>query len=166
MDALSLFALSFATIVAASNASLAQHYAAQAQYSDPAVGQPAWEAVPAAYPPVATHAAPVPGWIAGAAVGSHVGAMVSASNPMIHCGRRACGVGYDPRPVIAGAVIGGLVGHAATMPPAFHALPADLAPARRSSVSSSDSIADHWQNFMEPSVSRSAQRSPLPGFGR
>ena len=164
MDALSLFVLSFAAIVAANNAALTQHYAAQAQYSYPAAGQPAWEAVPAAYPPVPPY--PAPGWIAGAAVGSHVGAMVSASNPMIHCGRRACGVGYDPRPLIAGAVIGGLVGHAASTPPAFHALPADLAPARRSSASSSDSIANTWQNFMEPSVGRSGERSPLSGFGR
>ena len=166
MDALFLFALSFATIVVANNAALAQHYAAHAQYAYPVEGQLAWEAVPAAYPPLTPHPAPVPGWIAGAAVGSHVGAMVSASNPMIQCGRRACSVGYDPRPVIAGALIGGLIGHAASMPPAYQALPADVAPPRRSSASSSDSIVDHWQNFMEPSVSRSAERSPLPGFSR
>jgi hypothetical protein len=38
------------------------------------------------------------------------------------------------------------------------------APVPRCSSSCSGEFIEHWQNFMEPSVSRSS--APLPGFGR
>jgi len=121
-----------------------------------------------AYVPVALAPAPMPGWIAGAAVGSQVGALVSASNPVTRCGGRACGVGFDPRPVVAGALIGGLIGHAATTPAAAVRAPVEVAPMARRSSSASREFTDHWQNFMQPSVGRSAEPAAIsaPGWGR
>jgi hypothetical protein len=153
--------------IAANNATVMERYYGQygypAQYAQPVAVQSGWETPPAVYVPVAPARASVPGWVAGADVGSHVGAMVSASGPMIRCGGRTCAMGYDPRPVIAGALIGGLIGHAAATPPVPPTYRANVAPVPRSSSSSSREFVEHWQNFMDPSVSRST--APLPGFG-
>ena len=166
MEAFALFALTLGAI-AANNAAVVEHYYGHygypAQYAQSVAVQPGWETPPAVYVPVAPARAAVPGWVAGAEVGSHVGAMVSASRPMIRCGGRACATGYDPRPVIAGALIGGLIGYAASTPPALPTYWAEVASVPRSSASSSREFVEHWQNFMDPSVSRST--APLPGFG-
>lgn len=147
MDPFAAFALTFGMIVAASQqAAIMEQYAAH--------GRQAYAVAPA--PP------PVPGWVQGAAVGSQVGAMASAANPVVHCRGRACGVGFDPRPVIAGAVIGGLIGHAASMPPPVAYIPA-AAPAEPASTrdsASSREFTDHWQRFMQPAVGRSARPAP------
>lgn len=149
MDPFVPLALTFGMIVAAS-----QQAAIMEQYA--AYGRQAHAVAPAA--------PPVPGWVQGAAVGSQVGAMASAANPLVHCRGRACGVGFDPRPVIAGAVIGGLIGHAASTTPPVAYADADAAasaepPSTRSSASSRE-FTDHWQRFMQPSVGRSAR--PVP----
>ena len=156
MDPLAVFALGVATIAAANHATVMQQYAASAQYAYAAPAPPAWETAPVAYVPVAPAPAPFPGWVAGADVGAHIGALAAASSPTIRCRGRACGVGYDPRPVIAGAVIGGLIGQAASMPPprvaygtAIATAPAP-APAPRGDPAASRAFVDHWQNFMEP----------------
>ena len=46
--------------------------------------------------------------------------------------------------------------------------PAPLAPAPRHSPAASRAFQDHWQNFMQPSVSRSAEPAAIsaPGWGR
>jgi len=170
MDPFAIFALTVGMAIAASQqAAVMEQYAARGRYAQPVVAQPAWEPAPVAYVPVAPAPAPVPGWVAGAAVGSQVGALVSASNPIVRCRGRACGMGFDPRPVVAGAVIGGLIGHAATTPPPAVALAAvEAAPVARRSPSASREFTDHWQNFMEPSVSRAAapRVQPVPAWGR
>lgn len=167
MDPFAIFALTFGMAIAASQqAAVMEQYAAHARYAQ-VVAQPAWGPAPLAYVPVAPAPTPVPGWVAGAAVGSQVGARVSASNPVIRCGGRACGVSFDPRPVVAGAVIGGLIGHAATTPPAAVRAPVEVTPMARRSSSASREFTDHWQNFMEPSVNRAAapRAQSMPGWG-
>lgn len=168
MDPFAAFALTFGMMIAASQqAAVMEQYAARTRYAYPVATEPAWENAPVAYVPAAAAPAPIPGWVAGAAVGTQVGALVSASNPTLRCRGRACGAGYDPVPVIAGAVIGGLVGHAATTPPPVR-VPIEVTPAARRSSSSSREFTDHWQDFMQPSVSRSAAPSvqSVPGWGR
>lgn len=151
MDPFAIFALTFGMAIAASHqAAIMEHHAARAQYPYQAMALPAWESAPLAYPPPA----PVPGWLAGAHLGSQVGALASASNPVIRCRGRGCGVGFDPRPIVAGAVIGGLVGHAASQPPAIVVQAAEPPPAPRSNPWASRAFQDHWQNFMQPSASR------------
>lgn len=166
MDPFLPIALTFGMIVAASQqAAVIEQYAARARQGQTAVAQPVWEAPPVAYVSVPPVPAPVPGWVAGATVGSQVGALVGAANPVTHCGRRACGAGLDPRPVVAGAVIGGLIGHAASQPPVVMAHAPSLAPPRHGNSAASRAFQDHWQNFMQPSVSRSADGAPTPAPG-
>lgn len=160
MDPFVPLALTFGMIVAASQqAAIMEQYAAHSRHARAATEPaPAWGQVPIVSVPVATAPPPVPGWVAGAAVGSQIGALASAGNPVVHCRGRACGVGFDPRPVIAGAVIGGLLGHAASTPPplAYVAPAAPAEPPSTQGSASSREFTDHWQRFMQPSVSRAA----------
>lgn len=158
MDPFAVFALTVGMVIAASQqAMVMEQYAARA--AQPPFAQAAPDTPPVAYVAAAPYAAPVPGWIAGAAVGSQIGAMASAANPVLRCSGRACGVGYDARPVIAGAIIGGLAGHAAsTPPPVVHArAPEPQTIAGRGSHASSREFTDHWQAFMQPSAGKRSQ---------
>lgn len=168
MDPFAAFALTVGMVIAASQqAAVMEQYAARARYAQAAAAPPAWEPAPVAYAPLAPVPPPVPGWAAGAAVGSQVGALVSASNPVVRCGGRACGAGLDPRPVVAGAVIGAVIGQAASYPPAVVAQAAGpAAPAPRGDPAATRAFQDHWQSFMQPSVSRSSGSMPVPGWGR
>jgi len=170
MDPFAAFALTFGMIAAASHQAAVMEDYARARHAPMVVAQPAWEPAPLAYyVPVASVPPPVPGWAAGAAVGAQVGALASAANPVLRCGGRACGVGFDPAPVLAGAVIGGLIGHAASTPPVVAAVPPSPPPAapRRSSADSRE-FTRHWQEFMQPAVPRSAEHpaSRTGGWGR
>ena len=160
MDPFAVFALTVGMVIAASQqAAVMEQYAARARAVQPQITQPMAEALPVAYALATPAAPPVPGWIPGAAVGAQIGALASAANPVVRCGGRACGVGYDPRPVIAGALIGGLIGQvASTPPPVVHAQVLEAQPiASRRSHASTREFTDHWQAFMQPSVSRSAE---------
>jgi len=90
MDAFALFAIPFFSILAAQDVALRQQQAAAYHY-----GQPYHYAyaVPAGS-----------GWAPGAAIGAGVGALASGG----HAG-----------PAVAGALIGGVIGHAATTPPVY-----------------------------------------------
>jgi len=112
--------------------------------------------------------APAYGWAHGAAAGAHLGAQVSAMNPMIRCsGGRSftCGARLDPRPMFVGALIGGLIGHALSSQHENAPLPyygaastgapsASWAPEGSSeppprAASRAPSIADNWTHIGE-----------------
>ena len=161
MDPFAVFALTVGMVIAASQqAAVMEQYAAHARAVQPQIAQPVAEAFPVAYAVATPSAPPVPGWIPGAAVGAQIGALASAANPVVRCGGgRACGVGYDPRPVIAGAMIGGLIGQAAsTPPPIVYAQVLQAQPiANRGNRASTREFTDHWQAFMQPSVGKRTQ---------
>lgn len=155
MDPFAAFALTIGMVIAASHqAAVMEQYAARAPAVHARMVQAQPDSYPVAYVAGAPVAAPVPGWVAGAAVGSQIGALASAANPVVRCGGRACGIGYDAAPVIAGAVIGGLIGHAATTPPpVVYARPAEPPPiASGASSAAARQFTDHWQAFMQPSA--------------
>lgn len=84
------------------------------------------------------------GWAPGAAIGAGVGALAGGGGP-----------------ALAGALIGGTIGHAATTPvyvaPAAYAPPAHApAPSRASAASSASTEAfiANWMGFMQPSARR------------
>ncbi len=130
---------------------LSGHAAAQ---SSPYVGPPPYMGpTPGAYYPVAPAA---PGWVTGAAVGSLAGAMVSTSNPIIRCAGLRCFGGFDPRPVLVGALLGGIIGHVATTPYVVPMTPAAAAPAVASRDASAAVFADRWQQFSAPSSGSSS----------
>jgi len=126
--------------------------------------------------------APAPGWVHGASAGAHLGAQVSAMNPMVRCaGGRSfvCGVRLDPRPMFVGALIGGVIGHAHSFPHEYAPVPyygatysgapsASWAPEGspeppRRAASRAASIADDWtqmgkvqrEGFSPPTAGRS-----------
>lgn len=162
----------FSLALAASMTLLSGH--ATAQYS-PYVGPPPYVVpAPVAYYPVAPAA---PGWVTGAAVGSLAGAMASASNPLIRCAGLRCFGGFDPRAVLVGALLGGIIGHVATtphvvaagpayIPPRFipefagasgyPLAPAAAPPAGTSAGASAAAFTDRWQQFAAPSAGSSA----------
>jgi hypothetical protein len=147
--------------------------------------QPAaqWAAAPLAYYPAVPAA---PGWVTGAGIGSLFGAMLSASNPVVRCAGLRCVGGFDPRPVLLGALIGGLIGHAESQPrmlpmtaapgwrgapPAWSsaesaATPAAVAPAAPSDAAASTWFFEHWHRFASPQASGSsaAGDSGAPSF--
>ena len=117
-----------------------------------------------------------PPFALGVASGTQFGAQVSAMNPTIRCvgGRSfSCGPHFSGRPILAGALIGGLIGALATpvyyggppyvpdtssmqvaYPPSVGASPiADAwlqtGTPRRDSAASSQFV-DSWQRFFEP----------------
>jgi hypothetical protein len=106
---------------------------------------------PYAQPPVAYYYPGVPyGW--GAAPGAAIGALAGAA------------ASPNPGPILFGALLGGMVGHATTTPPlapawAFHPrrtdpeltglTPYPPAPAASAPVDASPFI-DRWQSFFEP----------------
>jgi len=115
--------------------------------------------------PVALYpAAPaMPGWAAGATVGSLLGATVSASRPLFSCAGFRCAGGYGAAPILAGALIGGIIGHVASTPPlapvgvVYASWPAPrfsdssrfaTVPATRDA--SAARFAEHWQQFASP----------------
>lgn len=154
MDPLLPFALTLGMIIAASEqAAIMERYAAHAHEARPMMVPPATELAPV--PLAAAPApAPMPGWVAGAALGSQVGAALSAANPVVRCRGRRCDAGLDPAPIVAGAVIGGIVGQA-TSARVVHAAPGPAVeePRHRSATSSLD-FTRHWQEFMQPSGRR------------
>lgn len=159
MDPFAVFALTVGMVITASQqAMVMEQYAARAA-AQPQLAHAVPEAPPVAYVAAAPYPAPIPGWVAGASVGAQIGALASAASPVVNCRGRACGVGYDSRPVIAGALIGGLVGHAASAPPAvvYARVPEPQPVARRGASGSSREFTDHWQAFMQPSAGRRAQ---------
>lgn len=112
--------------------------------------------------------APAPGWVAGAGAGALLGAQVSAMNPMVRCfgGRSfSCGLRFDPRPMFAGALIGGMIGQALSFPHEYAPVPyygatfggtpgASWAPEGsseppRRAASRALSIADDWTHMGE-----------------
>jgi len=108
---------------------------------------------------------PSPQWIApppfalGMASGAQIGAHVSAANPTIRCfGRRSfgCSAHFDPRPIFAGALIGGLLGALSTpryyQPPSTHPLGSPQHTSDPPLVNSNHGawIADNWQQFGDP----------------
>ena len=110
-----------------------------------------------AYPP-RQWVAPPP-FALGMASGAQFGAHVSAANPTIrHFGRQpfSHGAHFDPRPIVAGALIGGLLG--ALSAPAYYQPPS--LPTMGSLQLTSDPplvnsnhgawIADNWQQFGNP----------------
>ncbi len=113
------------------------------------------------------------GFAAGAGAGALVGAMVSASHPIVRCsGGRSftCGAGLHPGPLLAGALIGGIIGHAVTTPPAFapvapiapygvHFVPEGAADTSQRSVSRGSPFAQDWQRFFEADRERPAEHS-------
>jgi len=157
----SLIALSLSTLVLAGGVTVLPRNAMAQENFPP--GAP-WASAPSAYYPGVLAA---PGWVTGAGIGSLFGAMVSASNPVVRCAGLRCVGGFDPRPVLLGAVIGGLIGHAESQP---RPLPMVMAPAWRGAPSGgwvaespataaprtapSDAAAtawffEHWQRFPE-----------------
>ncbi|MGH8674944.1 MAG: hypothetical protein ACREVG_11605 [Burkholderiales bacterium] len=109
-------------------------------------------------------AAAPPPWALGAASGAQFGAQVSAMNPAIRCrGGRSftCGAHFDPRPVFAGALLGGVI--AALSAPVYYDAPFAGAPEARwlqrdrsepspNSTGRAPSIADGWQQFGAPNA--------------
>jgi hypothetical protein len=83
---------------------------------------------------------PGSGWVPGAALGAGIGALSGHGGPLV-----------------AGALIGGAIGHAATTPPAAWVsaapYPEPVAPPARSSAST-QAFVEHWQRFMEPAGRR------------
>ena len=113
--------------------------------------QPYWAAAP---PPFAL----------GAASGAQFGAQLSAMNPTIRCrGGRSftCGAHFDPRPIFAGALLGGVIAALAT--PVYYNAPFTSASEARwlqrdrsgpspNSTDRGPSIADSWQQFGAPNA--------------
>jgi hypothetical protein len=119
-----------------------------------------------------------PPFALGMASGAQFGAQASAMNPTIRCagGKSfSCGSDFSGRPVLAGALIGGLIGALTTpvyygapyvadttqpvpYPPSVNAVRASqiadnwlqTQPPRRDSPASSQFI-ENWQRFFEPS---------------
>ena len=111
------------------------------------------------YPPMPWTVVPASRFASGIASGAQFGAHVSAANPAIRCfgGRSfSCGARLDPRPIFAGALIGGLLGALST-PAYYHAAfaprPGSLQPApdpRPVHSSHGAWIAENWQQFGNP----------------
>ena len=79
---------------------------------------------------------PVSAWPAGAAIGSIVGAAASGGNPAS---------------IFAGALLGGVIGHAATAPYVVPAAPAyPPQPAAAAGGSGGRAFAENWQQFAAP----------------
>lgn len=85
---------------------------------------------------------PGSGWAPGAMIGAGVGALAG---------------GGHAAPAVAGALIGGSIGYAATTPPVYaapvvYAPPPYAAPPRSRSApaGSSDAFIANWMNFMQP----------------
>jgi len=121
--------------------------------------------------PPAHWVAPPPPFLLGIASGAQFGGQVSAANPTLLCfgrGSFGCGAHFDPRPIFAGALIGGLLGALST--PSYY--PAPLGPHTGSLQHTSNPyppdsshgawIADNWQHFGGPRPD-SAQRSGAEG---
>ena len=143
-------------------------YGQYATHYLPYGAQPQWAVV---YPP---------GWAAGAGAGALLGAQVSAMNPVIRCyGGRSftCGPRFDPRPMFAGALIGGVIGHALSFPHEYAPVPyygaaysgapgaswaseGSSEPPRRA-ASRAPSIADDWTHIGE--VQREGFSRPAAG---
>ena len=103
------------------------------------------------------------GWVtapspfaAGMASGMHFGAQVSAMYPGIRCsGVRSftCGAHFSARPILAGALLGGLIGalsspvHYGPTPWASEARPPVGHDSFPASSAAGASIADRWQEF-------------------
>ena len=111
------------------------------------------------YPPMPWTVVSPPPFALGMTSGAQLGAQVSAANPAIRCigGRSlSCGAHFDPRPILAGALIGGLLG--ALSRPAYDQSP--FVPRTGSlqhapeppPVNSGQGawIADSWQQFGNP----------------
>lgn len=123
-------------------------YGQSAPYYFPYGAQPQW-------------AVAAPGWAGGAGAGAHIGAQVSAMNPMIHCtgGRSfACGARLGPRPMFVGALIGGMIGHALSFPHesapvqyygATYSTPERSLESQRRAEHRAPSIADGWTQIGE-----------------
>ena len=97
-----------------------------------------------------------PPFALGMASGAQFGAKVSAMNPTIRCtGGRSfgCGAPFDSRPILAGALIGGLIGALSIPPyhemPLYYEMPISRGASSALQVSSpmSTSFADSWQRF-------------------
>lgn len=129
----------------------------------------------------------VPGWAAGAMIGSRVGMAASLSNPVIRCAGRMCTGGYNPGPVLAGALLGGLIGQvvsAATAPPPgvaylplgavpvpapavlYAAAPAPTVPAGAAASAQASAFTDHWQRFAAPAAGEAAGGSGGAAFAQ
>ena len=101
-----------------------------------------------------------PPFALGMASGAHFGAHVSAADPAIRCfGRRSfsCGAHFDPRPILAGALIGGLLGVLSTpaysyQPPLMHPVGSPQHASDAALVNSDHGarMADNWQQFGNP----------------
>jgi hypothetical protein len=109
--------------------------------------------------PIPWHVASAPPIALGMISGAQFGAQVSAANPTFRCigrGSFSCGAHFDPRPILAGALIGGLLSALST-PVYYHA---PFVPHTGSlqhipgppPVNSSQGawIADAWQQFGNP----------------
>jgi hypothetical protein len=111
------------------------------------------------YPPMPWTVVSPPPFALGVASGAQFGAQVSAANPTIRCigGRSlSCGAHFDPRPILAGALIGGLLG-ALSRPAYYHSPFVPLAGSLQRTpepqlVNSGHGawIADSWQPFGNP----------------
>lgn len=132
MEALLLFALTFGTMAAAHDAALAQRRAAHVYYAPPVAER---------HPPVAY----VPAVSPAPALGAVSGALIAA------------GAGA---PALFGAAMGGLIGHAASLPPVIAAHPTQETPLARGSSASATAFIAGWQDFLQPSaaVTAPAQR--------
>jgi hypothetical protein len=111
-----------------------------------------------------------PPFAAGMISGAQFGAQVSAANPTFRCaGGRSfgCGAHFDPRPILAGALIGGLLSALST--PRYY--PAPFVPNTGSlqhvpELSAMNSgqggwIADAWQQFGNPRSDLSESQSDV-----
>jgi hypothetical protein len=153
----------FLLLASAGGAALGSGLAIAQEYPQSAVQ---WAAAPLAYTPGVLAA---PGWVTGAGIGSLFGAMAG---------------GLDPRPVLLGGLIGGLIGHAESYRPSVPVIAAPAwrgahpawapatspsataaaAPAAPSDAAASAWFFEHWHRFAAPRGNGAAADSGASSF--